>query len=204
VSELKKPNRDPRDDYPKPVLQQGVLAFEDLKEGMKVTGKVKNVVDFGAFVDIGIKESALIHVSELSDQFVKDPMDVLKVGDVKEFRIISLGVARKRIGLSLKSERRPDSAGSGGQRHDGGQDGPRRVVVARKPEGQSSASGTRGPAPGTRAEPQRGQSSQYGGSGDRGGRGGSSGGGQSSRPAADRDDDGTSYNPFADLLKNRK
>ena len=160
-SELKKPNRDPREDYPKPMLQKGVLKFEDLREGMKVTGKVKNVVDFGAFVDIGIKESALIHVSEMSDPFVKDPMDVLKVGDVKEFRIITLDVSRKRIGLSLKSER---TAGGGPARVDGTSTGARRVVVARKPDG------------GQRIEKQD----------------------------KDRDDDGTSYNPFAELLKNRK
>jgi uncharacterized protein len=167
VTELKKPNRDPRDDYPKPMLQQGVLAFEDLKEGMKVTGKVKNVVDFGAFIDIGIKESALIHVSELSDQFVKDPMDALKVGDVKEFRIISLDLARRRIGLSLKSERRPDGAAR--------QEGARRVVEVRKPEdGQSRAQGA------------------------------SSGTQRPGRQAAPQEDDGTSYNPFAELLKNRK
>ncbi|PKL25823.1 MAG: Tex-like protein [Spirochaetae bacterium HGW-Spirochaetae-3] len=174
VAELKKPNRDPRDDYPKPMLQQGVLVFEDLKEGMKVTGKVKNVVDFGAFVDLGIKESALIHVSEMSDQFVKDPMDVLKVGDVKEFRIISLDLARKRIGLSLKSERRPDAIGSG--RSEGPSSGAKRVVVARKPDG--------------------GQSSGY--------QGGSRPGSRPGRPAAEKEDDGTTYNPFADLLKSRK
>ncbi len=103
IGEIKKPNRDPREGFPKPVLQKGVIRFEDLVEGMKVTGKVKNVVDFGAFVEIGIKESALIHVSELSDRFVKDPMEVLKVGDVREFRIISIDATRKRIGLSLKS-----------------------------------------------------------------------------------------------------
>jgi len=188
IAELKKPNRDPRDDYPKPVLQQGVLAFEDLKEGMKVTGKVKNVVDFGAFIDIGIKESALIHVSELSDQFVKDPMDVLKVGDVKEFRIISLDLARKRIGLSLKSERRPDAQGA--QRPDSASAGARRVVVARRPEGQTLDRSGQGAGP--RPQPPRGN---YGG-------------GQSprpgARPAVEQDDDGTSYNPFAELLKNRK
>jgi len=177
VAELKKPNRDPRDDYPKPVLQQGVLAFEDLKEGMKVTGKVKNVVDFGAFVDLGIKESALIHVSELSDHFVKDPMDVLKVGDVKEFRIISLDLARKRIGLSLKSERRPDAGGASRQAPAGRQEpaGAKRVVVARKPEDAARGQGTaRGPGPRSGAAP------------------------------VGRDDDGTTYNPFAALLKDRK
>ncbi|HOZ71665.1 MAG TPA: Tex family protein [Spirochaetales bacterium] len=194
VAELKKPNRDPRDDYPKPVLQQGVLAFEDLREGMKVTGKVKNVVDFGAFVDIGIKESALIHVSELSDQFVKDPMDVLKVGDVKEFRIISLDVARKRIGLSLKSERASGGQSFGNQRPSGyggaqpgaaqsPDSGTRRVVVAKKPAGGQSS-----PVGGQRSE-----KNPY-----------SVGGRPGGRPSQDRDDDGTSYNPFAELLKNRK
>lgn len=107
VTELKKPNRDPREDYPLPILQKGVIEFKDLKVGMKVTGKVKNVVDFGAFIDIGIKETALVHVSELSDSFVKNPMDVIKVGDVKEFTILDMDEARKRIGLTLKSRRGP-------------------------------------------------------------------------------------------------
>ncbi len=102
IEELKKPNRDPRDDYPKPLMQKGVVNFEDLREGMKVTGKVKNVVDFGVFVDLGIKESALVHISELSDHFVKDPMSVVKVGDVLVFRIISLDGERRRISLSRK------------------------------------------------------------------------------------------------------
>jgi uncharacterized protein len=122
VSELARPNRDPREDYPAPVFDQVVLAFEDLAEGMKLKGKVKNVVDFGAFVDIGIKESALIHVSEMRDSFVNDPMDVLKVGDVKEFRVISLDPRRRRIGLSLRTPtvRTPTvgqpAKGTGGER----------------------------------------------------------------------------------------
>ena len=86
-----------------PLMDQDLLAFEDLSEGMKVKGRVKNVVDFGAFVDLGIKETGLVHVSEMSDGFVKDPMAVLKVGDVKEFRILSLDPVRRRIGLSLKT-----------------------------------------------------------------------------------------------------
>jgi uncharacterized protein len=105
VEELKKPNLDPRDGYPKPIMQKGVITFEDLHEGMMVTGKIKNVVDFGAFVDLGIKETALVHISELSDHFIKDPMDLVKVGDVLEFRIINLDTDRRRIGLSRKSER---------------------------------------------------------------------------------------------------
>lgn len=104
VEELQKPNRDPRDGYPAPIMQKGVLQFEDLREGMKVTGKIKNVVDFGAFVDIGLHETGLVHLSELSDSFVNDPMEVVKVGDVFEFTIINLDKDRRRIGLSLKSD----------------------------------------------------------------------------------------------------
>jgi len=103
ILELKKPNRDPRDGYPKPIMQKGVVEFSDLKTGMKVQGKVKNVVDFGAFVDLGIKETALVHISELSDSYVSHPMDVIKVGDVKEYTIIEIDEARKRIALSLKT-----------------------------------------------------------------------------------------------------
>jgi uncharacterized protein len=102
VEELKKPNRDPRDGYPRPITRKGVLNFEDLAEGMTVTGKVKNVVDFGAFVDLGIKETALVHISELSDHFIKDPLGTVKVGDVLEFKIISLDTDRRRISLSRK------------------------------------------------------------------------------------------------------
>jgi uncharacterized protein len=86
-------------------MQQGVVTFEDLKEGMKVTGKIKNVVDFGAFVDLGIKETALLHISEMSDSYVADPMSAVKVGDVKECTIIALDPDRRRISLSLKKPR---------------------------------------------------------------------------------------------------
>lgn len=104
IEELKKPNRDPREDCPKPIMQQGVLLFEDLKLGMTVKGKIKNVVDFGAFVDLGIKETALLHISEMSDRFVSDPLEAVKVGDIVECRIIALDEARRRISLSRKSE----------------------------------------------------------------------------------------------------
>ncbi|MBR3814449.1 MAG: RNA-binding transcriptional accessory protein [Spirochaetaceae bacterium] len=129
IEELQKPNRDPREDYPAPIMQKGVLQFEDLKEGMKVTGKIKNVVDFGAFVDIGLHETGLIHISELSDSYVSDPMDVLKVGDVKEFRIIGLDTDRRRISLSLKSE---SSARSGAPKQGGSAEGGKKRVVVRK------------------------------------------------------------------------
>ncbi|GMO59609.1 MAG: hypothetical protein Ta2G_19620 [Termitinemataceae bacterium] len=104
ANELKKPGLDPRQGYPKPIMQKGVVKFEDLTEGMMITGKIKNVVDFGAFVDLGIKETALVHVSELSDTFVKEPMDIIKVGDILEFRIIGLDVDRRRISLSRKKD----------------------------------------------------------------------------------------------------
>ncbi|MCH5150793.1 MAG: RNA-binding transcriptional accessory protein [Spirochaetales bacterium] len=103
ADELKKPNRDPRDGYPQPILQKGVVTFEDLSVGMKVTGKIKNVVDFGAFVDIGIKETALLHISELSDSYVSNPGDVVKVGDIVEAKIIEIDAVRKRVSLSLKT-----------------------------------------------------------------------------------------------------
>ncbi|WP_296328660.1 Tex family protein, partial [uncultured Treponema sp.] len=136
IEELGKPNRDPRDGYPAPIMQKGVVKFEDLTVGMKVTGKIKNVVDFGAFVDIGLHETALIHVSELSDSFVSDPMDVIKVGDVKEFTIIALDKDRMRISLSLKS----DAHTRLGQTNEG----KKRVVVVKK--GSGSASGDKKPA----------------------------------------------------------
>lgn len=129
IEELQKPNRDPREDYPAPIMQKGVLQFEDLKEGMKVTGKIKNVVDFGAFVDIGLHETGLIHISELSDSYVSDPMDVLKVGDVKEFRIIGLDTDRRRISLSLKSE---SAARTSQPRQGGASEGGKKRVVVRK------------------------------------------------------------------------
>ncbi|MCL2762511.1 MAG: RNA-binding transcriptional accessory protein [Treponema sp.] len=107
AEELKKPNRDPRDGYPKPIMRKGVVTFEDLHDGMMITGKIKNVVDFGAFVDLGIKETALVHISEMSDHYVKNPLDTAKVGDVLEFRIIGLDTERRRISLSRKSEQKP-------------------------------------------------------------------------------------------------
>ncbi|MDR0527404.1 MAG: RNA-binding transcriptional accessory protein [Spirochaetaceae bacterium] len=115
LEELLKPGRDPRDGYPKPVMQKGVLSFDDLREGMSVTGKIKNVVDFGAFVDIGIKEIALIHVSEMSDSYVKNPMELVKVGDVLEFKIALLEHDRRRVSLTRKSgaRRQPEKTAVG-------------------------------------------------------------------------------------------
>ncbi len=101
LEELNKPNRDPRDEYPKPILQDSVIKFENLKIGMTVKGKVKNVVDFGAFIDIGIKENALLHISQISDKYIKNINDIIKVGDVFTFTIIDIDSVRKRISVSL-------------------------------------------------------------------------------------------------------
>mgnify|MGYP003299543423 FL=1 len=169
IDELQKPNRDPRDGYPAPIMQKGVLQFEDLKEGMKVTGKIRNVVDFGAFVDIGLHETGLVHLSELSDNFVSDPMEVVKVGDVKEFTIIGLDMDRRRISLSLKSD--AASRAGTGEKSPAKRDfsaprtnstGAKKVVVVKKGSSNNSAEKPR----------------------DR-------------RPNNSGSDDGMSYNPFA-------
>lgn len=171
VDELQKPNRDPRDGYPAPIMQKGVLQFEDLKEGMKVTGKIKNVVDFGAFVDIGLHETGLVHLSELSDNFVSDPMDVVKVGDIYEFTIIALDKDRRRISLSLKSDA-ASRAGTGQKsspnREKNSQNSDKkRVVVVKK--GDSSR-----------------KNQNYN---------------ENRQNRSYKNDDGTTYNPFAALLK---
>jgi len=157
ISELRKPNRDPREDLPPPILQENVLNFEDLRPGMKVKGKVKNVVDFGAFVDIGIKESALIHVSEMAERFVKNPMEVLKVGDVKDFTVISVDPVRKRIGLSLRANPKLETA----QAELGARNGSSKDHTEKRQRSDKRA-----------AQPSR-------------------------------EDDGMTYNPFADLLRKK-
>ena len=102
VKELEKPARDPRDEMPAPVLRSDVLDMKDLKEGMILEGTVRNVIDFGAFVDIGVHQDGLVHISQLTDKkFVKHPLDVVSVGDVVEVRVISLDIEKKRIGLSM-------------------------------------------------------------------------------------------------------
>ncbi|MTI46780.1 MAG: RNA-binding transcriptional accessory protein [Firmicutes bacterium] len=102
IKELKKPGRDPRDEMPKPVFRTDVLKMEDLKPEMVLTGTVRNVVDFGAFVDIGVKQDGLVHISHLSDKFVKKPTDIVSVGDVVSVRILDVDLDRKRISLSMK------------------------------------------------------------------------------------------------------
>ncbi len=98
---LSRPGRDPREDLPKPIFRTNVLSIEDLEEGMVLKGTVRNVVDFGAFVDIGVKEDGLVHISEMSQKFVRDPLDIVAVGDVVEVMVKGIDLTRKRIGLTM-------------------------------------------------------------------------------------------------------
>ena len=183
IEELKKPNRDPREDCPKPIMQQGVLLFEDLKLGMTVKGKIKNVVDFGAFVDLGIKETALLHISEMSDSFVSDPLEAVKVGDIVECRIIALDEARRRISLSRKSESGIQGKLTAKQKAD-----VKKITVKTK-DGKTVAVKTSGGAPAVQGEKRLSP------------RGERQPAVRSDRRVAEarprKDDDGTKYNPFA-------
>ena len=102
IEELSKPGRDPREDMPKPILRSDVLKLEDLKEGMTLTGTVRNVIDFGAFVDIGVKHDGLVHISEMSDKFIKNPSDIVSVGDIVKVKVIKIDKERQKVGLSMK------------------------------------------------------------------------------------------------------
>ena len=103
VQELCKPGRDPRDEMPKPILRTDVLEMKDLKEGMILKGTVRNVIDFGAFVDIGVHQDGLVHISELTDKkFVRHPLEVVSVGDIVEVKVIGVDMQKKRISLSMR------------------------------------------------------------------------------------------------------
>lgn len=102
IEELKKPGRDPREDMPKPILRSDVLTIEDLKEGMVISGTVRNVIDFGVFVDIGIKSDGLVHISEMSNEYVKDPNTIVQVGDVVKVKVIGINMEKGKVQLSMK------------------------------------------------------------------------------------------------------
>ena len=102
IDELSKPGRDPREEMPKPVLRSDVLKFEDLREGQILTGTVRNVIDFGAFVDVGVKHDGLVHISEMSDKFVKNPSEIVSVGDVVKVKVIAIDMERQKVKLSMK------------------------------------------------------------------------------------------------------
>ena len=102
VKELEKPGRDPREDLPKPILRTDVLEMSDLKPGMKLKGTVRNVIDFGAFVDIGVHQDGLVHISQMADKYIKHPLEVVSVGDVVDVTVLSVDEKKKRIQLSMK------------------------------------------------------------------------------------------------------
>lgn len=140
IEALGRPERDPREDLPKPIFKKGILKIEDLTPGMELKGTVLNVVDFGAFVDIGLKDSGLVHISQLANRYIKSPHDVVSIGDVVTVWVMSLDHERKRVSLTMVkpgTERQRGQGGSGGSRRGGGE--PR--------EGQPPVRRDRGRAP---------------------------------------------------------
>lgn len=105
VKELERPGRDPRDELPPPLLRTDIMSMEDLKSGMELTGTVRNVIDFGAFVDIGVHQDGLVHISQITDKFIKHPSEVLKVGDIVKVWVLSVDVAKKRISLTMRKDK---------------------------------------------------------------------------------------------------
>ena len=102
LKELEKPARDPRDDMPRPILRSDVMDMKDLKPGMILKGTVRNVIDFGAFVDIGVHQDGLVHISQITDRFIRHPLEAVSVGDIVEVQVLSVDVPKKRISLTMK------------------------------------------------------------------------------------------------------
>ena len=102
IEELEKPGRDPRSEMPKPVLRTDVLEMKDLKEGMVLKGTVRNVIDFGAFVDSGGHQDGLVHISQMTDRYIKHPLEVVSVGDIIDVQVMSVDLYKKRIQLTMK------------------------------------------------------------------------------------------------------
>ena len=102
VSELEKPGRDPREEMPRPILRTDVLEMKDLKPGMVLKGTVRNVIDFGAFVDIGVHQDGLVHVSQMTERYIKHPLEAVSVGDIVEVKVLSVDLEKKRISLTMK------------------------------------------------------------------------------------------------------
>ena len=103
ISELLRPGRDMRDELPPPLLRTSVMSMEELKPGMELVGTVRNVIDFGAFVDIGVHQDGLVHISQLSDRFISHPSQAVKVGDVVNVRVLDVDLKKKRISLTMKN-----------------------------------------------------------------------------------------------------
>ena len=102
IKEISKPGRDPREELPAPMLRTDVMGMEDLKPGMELKGTVRNVIDFGAFVDIGVHQDGLVHISQISNRYIKHPSEVLKVGQIVTIWVLSVDTAKKRISLTMK------------------------------------------------------------------------------------------------------
>ena len=102
ISELEKPARDPREEMPRPILRTDVLDMKDLKPGMVLKGTVRNITDFGAFVDIGVHQDGLVHISQMTDRYIRHPMDAVSVGDVVDVKILAVDLEKKRISLTMK------------------------------------------------------------------------------------------------------
>ena len=105
LKELEKPGRDPRDDMPKPILRSDVRDMKDLKPGMILKGTVRNVIDFGVFVDIGVHQDGLVHISQITDRYIKHPLEAVSVGDIVDVQVLTVDVAKKRIGLTMKIQK---------------------------------------------------------------------------------------------------
>ena len=105
MKELEKPARDPRDELPPPLLRHDIMSLDDLKTGMELTGTVRNVIDFGAFVDIGVHQDGLVHISQITDRYIKHPLEAVSVGDIVDVRILSVDMAKKRIALTMRFEK---------------------------------------------------------------------------------------------------
>ena len=102
VKELEKPGRDPRDEMPKPILRKDVLDMKDLTPGMILKGTVRNVIDFGAFVDIGVHQDGLVHISQITDRFIRHPLEAVSVGDIVDVKVLDVDVPKKRISLTMR------------------------------------------------------------------------------------------------------
>ena len=148
IDALARPERDPRDDLPKPIFKKGVLKIEDLSAGMELKGTVLNVVDFGAFVDIGLKDSGLVHISQLANRYVKSPHDVVSVGDVVTVWVMGVDQERKRVSLTrVKPGMERQRGANTGSRRGGGPGGEPRDRDARGPRGQGRRGGGGGARP---------------------------------------------------------
>ncbi len=134
VAELLKPGRDIRDSLPKPILRSDLMDLSDLKEGMEIIGTVRNVIDFGVFVDIGVHQDGLVHISQISDNYIKHPSDVLKVGDVVKVKVLGVDTVKKKISLTLKTADLPHGINAGNQRTDRERKEGRREAQKRKAE----------------------------------------------------------------------